>query len=78
VQRQIRHTEGNPLYLRSILTEYSLGALERADRLPAPADLVTALDQRVAGMSDDARELLWAITILGPGWMPVRDVAGWR
>jgi hypothetical protein len=33
VQRLIRHTEGNPLYLRSILTEYSVDALERADRI---------------------------------------------
>lgn len=74
IDRLVSHTGGNPLYLRSILTEYSLDQLIRSDPLPAPADLVAALVDRVRGMPGQDRDLLWTIAILGPGWVSIGTV----
>lgn len=75
IARLVRHTEGNPLYLRSILAEYDVDDLRRRRQLPAPGDVVRALTDRVAAFPEPARELLRAIVILGPGWTPLHAAA---
>lgn len=71
VDRLRRHTAGHPLHLRSIATEYSPAELARMEQLPAPADLVRAVTERLSGLSPDSVALAQAVALLGPDWVPL-------
>ena len=69
------HTGGNPLYLRSVLTEFDDGALDQMRKLPAPAEFAATVAARLTRLSESARELAEALSVLGPGWVPLLDAA---
>ena len=75
VERLREHTGGNPLYLRSLLTEYDSDELDRLETLPAPGYLTASVTERRLSLPTVARDLLDATTILGTGWSPLPLVA---
>ena len=69
-ERLRQHTGGSPLLLRSLLREYSVDRLERmADHggLPAPSDVVAAMQERLSHFAPDAAAVLEALAVLGDG-----------
>ncbi|MFS0894632.1 AAA family ATPase [Microbacterium sp. 179-I 3D3 NHS] len=75
VERLWRHTDGNPMYLRSLLGQYSWEDLRDADELPAPVEVARDLDARLSAFDADAAALLRAIAIVGPSWVDRLDAA---
>ncbi len=73
VERLWRHTSGNPLHLRGLVTEYTASELARMDPLPAPIDLVRAVTDRLHDLAPDSVALVRAIAVLGPSWSPLTD-----
>lgn len=69
------HTAGHPLYLRSVVAEYSGSELAEMGVLPAPMEFVRALGVRIGRVSSAAQDLAKALGVLGLGWTSVRDVA---
>jgi len=70
-----RHTSGIPLHVVDLLAEVPAETWRRFDpRLPAPAAVAERVRAARAGCSDDARRLVDAAAVLGPG-TAVRDVA---
>ena len=79
VDRLWRHTEGNPLYLQTLLREYDASQLRELDDLPAPNELTGAVTARLSGMDPDAVTLVRAVAVLGDAWSPLpraAEVAG--
>ncbi|HEY0807746.1 MAG TPA: LuxR C-terminal-related transcriptional regulator, partial [Pseudonocardiaceae bacterium] len=65
-QRLYHHTDGHPLYLRTLLTEVPVAVLESADRaLPVPAALAAAIRRQLDGFPDDACRLIDALAVCG-------------
>ena len=63
-----RHTGGSPLFLRSLLHEYPIAALEAMasrNELPATRDLVAAMGERLSSLDPSAVAVLSAIAVLG-------------
>lgn len=69
------HTQGNPLYLRSLLSEYSVEALAGLRDLPAPLDVALELNRRLAAMDPSAAQLLRGVAALGSSWVARLDAA---
>lgn len=64
--RLVEHTEGNPLYCRSLLLQLDRAALERAGGgLPAPPELAEVVAEKLGTLSEVARRLLGAAAVLG-------------
>ncbi len=62
------HTGGNPLFLRSLLHEYSvdeLTALAANNDLPATEAVARTMEARLSGLDPDATAVLYALAILG-------------
>ena len=71
-----RHTGGNPLYLTSLLEEFSAVELEDlAGGWPAPQTFASAVERRLARLSSAAREVVEAVVVLSSGSSTVPDVA---
>ncbi|KHL10645.1 AAA ATPase-like protein [Mumia flava] len=71
-----RHTEGNPLFLTSLLRELDPEQLDDLPRaLPAPRAFADALGRRLARLDEPARDVLEATVVLSSGWSTVLDVA---
>jgi DNA-binding NarL/FixJ family response regulator len=66
VQRLVKHTAGNPLHLRALLSECSADQLEGAAPLPVPSTYAELVAARVAACSPDAERLVAALAVLGP------------
>jgi DNA-binding CsgD family transcriptional regulator/tetratricopeptide (TPR) repeat protein len=63
-----QHTGGSPLYLRSLLHEYSIAdlhALAARDQLPATNELVAAMGERLSRLDPSAVATLSAIAVVG-------------
>lgn len=75
VRRLRRHTDGSPLYLRTILSEVSAGRLHSdPDRsLPVPTSLASGIRRQLAALTPDARAVVEAAAVLG-GRRPLRMV----
>ncbi|HXP56566.1 MAG TPA: LuxR C-terminal-related transcriptional regulator [Streptosporangiaceae bacterium] len=71
-----RHTDGNPLFLSSLLEEFSA---EEIDDLPehmsAPSAYVQVVERRLARVTPAARGVMAALTVLRAGWSALPDVA---
>jgi DNA-binding NarL/FixJ family response regulator len=59
------HTDGNPLYLRTLLAELPPGGTIDAQRLRAPAAFATAALAPLARSPERARRLVAAVAVLG-------------
>jgi DNA-binding CsgD family transcriptional regulator len=70
----VEHTDGNPLYLRSLLTEYDVRDLTDRRVLPAPTTFVQAVTARSSRLPSEAQAILEAAAVLGYSWQPVRIV----
>jgi hypothetical protein len=68
------HTGGNPFYLTALLTEYDVATLSEPRRLPAPAEFTALVRTRTSRLNPAALAVLEAATVLGAGWVPLRDV----
>lgn len=75
VERLWSHTGRNPMYLRSLLTQYGIEYLSRPDDLPAPIELARDLDARLSAMNPQAARLLRAIAVVGSDWVDRLDAA---
>jgi DNA-binding CsgD family transcriptional regulator len=75
VDRLWEHTEGNPLYLRTLVAEYDEAALASMRVLPAPTEYAHAVLARYGRLSESAATLAAALVVLGTGWMPALEVA---
>lgn len=65
-ERLYRHTDGHPLYARSLLEQQDLASLGTATSpLPAPSSLAALVGSRVGTLSERARSLLAAGAVLG-------------
>ena len=65
-----QHTGGSPLFLRSLLQEYSPRALESMSdrgRLPAPTEVVAAMRDRLSQFDPDVVTVLEALAVIGDG-----------
>lgn len=63
-----RHTGGSPLFINSLLHEYSLAELEglaRREALPAPAALIAAIGERLSRSDHASVATLSALAVLG-------------
>jgi DNA-binding CsgD family transcriptional regulator len=67
VRRLWRHTDGSPLYLRTILSEVPTDRLHSdPDRsLPVPTSLASGIRMQLAGLMPDARAVVEAAAVLG-------------
>lgn len=64
-ERLHRHTQGHPLYVRTLLNELSPQQLATTDgNLPAPRSLASATIARLAGLPADARALASALAVV--------------
>ncbi|TFV99912.1 helix-turn-helix transcriptional regulator [Leifsonia flava] len=75
VERLWRLTNGNPLYMSSILRECGPDELARMAFLPAPQEFARSVAQRVDRLGPAAVALLRASAVLGTDWQPVPTVA---
>lgn len=75
VERLCRHTDGNPMHLRSLLVEYPLAELAAMAELPAPVDVALELTARLAAMDGDSVRLLRTVAVLGSSWVDRIDTA---
>ena len=65
-QRLHTHTQGNPSYVRALLTELPAEWWQREDRvLPAPRAVVESATRRLDACSPEARRLIEAASVLG-------------
>jgi ATP/maltotriose-dependent transcriptional regulator MalT len=65
-ERMVDHTEGNPLYIRSLLRELPPGSLpQSAELLPAPRSLAEAILTTLQALPAAAQELVIAAAVLG-------------
>ena len=62
-----RHTGGNPLYLRSLMSELSTEVLEAPGSLPAPQSYALLVLSSVASQSEQARRLARSAAVLADG-----------
>ncbi|MGB4778199.1 AAA family ATPase [Microbacterium sp.] len=75
VERLWRHTGRNPMYLRSLLAEYSPEELAARSVLPAPVEFARELNARLRVMDPDAATLLRAVAVIGSSWVDRLDAA---
>lgn len=75
VERLWRHTERNPMHLRSLVAEVPLEDLRAMEELPAPVQVAREVNARLAGMDEDAAMLLRAIAVVGSSWVDRFDAA---
>ncbi len=75
VERLREHTDGNPLYLTALLTEFDGAELTQMRVLPAPAEFAALLGARVNRMPPETIVLLRAVAVLGTGWTSLPDTA---
>jgi DNA-binding CsgD family transcriptional regulator len=75
VERLREHTDGNPLYLTALLTEFDGAELTRMRVLPAPAEFAALLGARVQRLPPATVAVLRAVSVLGTGWASLPDVA---
>ncbi|HTW08718.1 MAG TPA: AAA family ATPase, partial [Acidimicrobiales bacterium] len=74
-ERLYRHTGGHPLYVRTLLSEFSPAQLASADGdLPVPRSLAAATVARLAELPEGARDLAAALAVLNRG-APLQVVA---
>lgn len=65
VERLRRHTDGNPLYLQTLLTELSPDQLtDEQSSLPVPSTLAQAVRRQLTALPEPARRLVEAAAIL--------------
>jgi DNA-binding CsgD family transcriptional regulator len=75
VQRLWEHTQGNPLFLTSLLRRFETASLERMVQFPAPDEYARAIEVRLATLGHDAITLARAASVIGTGWMTLVDAA---
>ena len=63
-ERLQRHTSGNPLYVRTLLTELDPGQLAGEGELPVPRSLAAVIVATLADQPDPARELASALAVV--------------
>ena len=73
--RLLEHTGGNPLYLTALLQEYSVRELTTMPALPAPAEYVQVISNRLARQPDASVRLARAAATLGSGAVPLLEAA---
>lgn len=59
-----QHTDGHPLYVRTLLNELSREQLERDEALPVPRSLVSTTMATLARLPQPARDLACALAVL--------------
>lgn len=69
--RLVQHTDGNPLYLTSLVSQYPPDELGAMHVLPAPTELAQSIRRVLATSSPDAARLLDAVAVLGYRWTPL-------
>ncbi len=68
LRRLQEHTRGSPLHASALLHEVPQDAWDDVRRaLPAPRRVAAATTRRIASLSPEARELIRAASVLGPG-----------
>jgi hypothetical protein len=72
-RRLWRHTDGNPLYLTTLLSESGKTSCPRRN-LPAPTAFADVIARRTERLDRSARSVLQAVCVLGSGWHSVVDV----
>lgn len=75
IDRLWRHTDRNPLYLASLVQQYTAEDLAESSDLPAPREVARDLNDRLASMDADAGRLLRAIAVVGSSWVDRLDAA---
>ena len=65
LQRLVRHTAGNPLHLRSLLTDLPTQHSSSPAGLPAPRSMEQIVSARLAVCTADGRQLVAAVAVLG-------------
>jgi DNA-binding CsgD family transcriptional regulator len=71
-----RQTEGNPLFLSSLLEELSAAEIDDLpDDLSAPHAYVQVVERRLARITPAARGVMAALAVLRAGWSALPDVA---
>lgn len=75
VRRLVEGTDGNPLYLSSMLRQFPLEQLMSAPELPAPTELTIAVRADLAKVDSGAVDILNAAAVLGHAWWGVPLVA---
>lgn len=70
-----RHTDRNPMHLRSLAREYTLGELAAMTELPAPVEMAHELNARLSSLDPDAGRLLRAVAVTGSSWIDRLDAA---
>jgi DNA-binding CsgD family transcriptional regulator len=75
VERLREHTDGNPLYLTALLTEFDVAELTQMRVLPAPAEFAALLGARVSRLPPETVTVLRAVSVLGTGWASLPDAA---
>lgn len=70
------HTEGNPLYLSTLLSEYDAPTLTGMRTLPAPAEFARSVSLRLQKAPESSLTTARAMAVLGLGWLPLLEVAG--
>ncbi|THG33991.1 hypothetical protein E6C70_11245 [Glaciibacter flavus] len=75
VERLVAHTGGNPLYMRSLLRQYSPRELAVMEPMPAPRELAGSVREEIASISESAAALLNAVAVLGSRWIPLPQAA---
>lgn len=64
-ERLRRHTDGHPLWVRTLLTELSPADLRATDReIPAPRSLASAVTARISDLPVSARDLATALAVV--------------
>ena len=74
VRRLRQHTDGNPLYLRAILSEHAVDDLEDMNR-PTPLDIAERIADHLRALAPDAATLASAVAVIGPDWTPLNLAA---
>ncbi len=75
VERLWLHSERNPMYLRSLLAQYSFDDLSGMTEFPAPVEVARELSARLAALDADAVRFLRAMAIVGSSWVNRLDAA---
>jgi ATP/maltotriose-dependent transcriptional regulator MalT len=64
-ERLRRHTDGHPIWVRTLLTELSPADLRATDRdIPAPRSLASAVTARISDLPSPARDLAAALAVV--------------
>lgn len=69
------HTQGNPLYLSTLLTEYDASTLTGMRTLPAPAEFARSVTLRLEKVPDAALTIARAMAVLSPGWISLQELS---